>query len=214
MKPFEQDLASGSFGRDVLRLQVLLEVLNYDDFIPTGYYGDKTKSAVAKFQIRNSIQPTFGNFGPKTRRVMNEIISSNRNLLYYTALGCLGIDASPNDVAPDEYGCAETVCDIIERAFPATLMFTVSTYSLYNELLTNKAFTRVDAPMEGDIVISPTGYGNGGLSNGHVGILGKNGMIMSNSSNTGQFTENYDIPKWKKRYCDIGGYPMIFFRKI
>ena len=42
---------------------------------------------------------------------------SARSKLYLTALSCLGTDASPNDIAPDEFGCAETVNAIHKKAF-------------------------------------------------------------------------------------------------
>lgn len=148
---------------------------------------------------------------------------NNRLILYAEALKCLGKDASPNDVVPDEVGCAESVSDIIIDAFGihAGIAFSVSTYLLYQELSASKGFTRVDVPLEGDIIISPTGFGNGTLPNGHVGIVGQinntildSSLIMSNTSATGLFTQNYTIGTWKARYQQIGGYPVVFFRKI
>jgi len=148
---------------------------------------------------------------------------NNRLILYAEALKCIGTDASPNDVAPDEVGCAETVSDILIYAFGTKvgISFTLSTNTLYKELLASKAFIQVDQPLEGDIIISPTGYGNGNLSNGHTGIVGQidntnrdNSIIMSNDSATGKFLENYTLGKWKARYKALGGYPVAFFRKI
>lgn len=143
-------------------------------------------------------------------------IGNNRLILFAVAVKCLGTDASPNDVAPDEYGCAETVYDVLQRAFPLNVgfPFTVSTYTLYNAIRASKQYIKVDQPLEGDIVISPTGYGNGNLPNGHVGIKGEKDLIMSNNSNTGKFEENYTLDGWKLRYVDKGGYPMLYFRRI
>lgn len=152
--------------------------------------------------FKNTLNPvTYGN---------------NRLLLFATAVKSLGTDASPNDVAPDELGCAETVYDILGQAFPLDVgfSFTVSTTTLYKALNASQLYIKVDSPLEGDIVISPTGYGNGNLSSGHVGIKGELDKIMSNSSSSGKFEENYMMSGWKARYIDVGGFPMVFFRRI
>lgn len=133
---------------------------------------------------------------------------------YIIAVSCLGSDASPNDIAPDEYGCAETINAIHKKVFGFEIGGGLSTYLLYNVLLTSKYFIKIDSPKAGDIVISPTGYGNGKLSNGHVGIVGKENVIMSNDSATGLFLENYTLDKWRARYVALGGYPMAYFRRI
>lgn len=140
---------------------------------------------------------------------------SARSKLYLTALSFLGTDASPNDIAPDEFGCAETVNAIHKKAFGVEIGGDVSTYRLYKALLNHSRFIGVDDPLLGDIVISPTGYGNGKLPNGHVGIVSAGRMIMSNSSSSnGLFIENFDLDSWKTKYVDVGGYPMRFFRRI
>ncbi len=141
---------------------------------------------------------------------------NHRLILFAAAVKALHTDASPNDVAPDEYGCAETVYDILDTAFPLSVgfPFTVSTSQLYRALVSSNKFIKIETPLEGDIVISPTGYGNGGLTNGHVGIKGEGEKIMSNSSATGTFEENYTMETWKARYVGLGGYPMEFFRRV
>lgn len=48
----------------------------------------------------------------------------------------------------------------------------------------------------GDIVISPTV----GDRIGHVGIMGENGMIYSNSSRLKQWKQNYNLSSWTDRY--------------
>lgn len=143
-------------------------------------------------------------------------VGNNRLILFATAVKALGTDASPSDVAPDEVGCAETVYDILLRAFPFSVgfPFTVSTSQMYRGLTQSNRYIRIDSPLEGDIVISPTGYGNGGLSNGHVGIKGERDIIMSNSSDSGKFEENYTMDAWKARYAGLGGYPVCFFRRV
>lgn len=145
---------------------------------------------------------------------------NNRLILFAYAVKALGTDASPDDVAPDEYGCADTVCNILIKAFGVkkNIAFTVSTNLLFNELEKSPYYTRVDQPLSGDIIISPTGYGDGRLPNGHVGIIGQitgdNIVIMSNDSMTGKFLENYNLKTWRARYIAKGGYPVYFFRRI
>lgn len=134
--------------------------------------------------------------------------------LYETALSFLGKDASPNDIAPDELGCAETVNAIYRRAFGIEIGGDVSTYRMYRALDVHPNFERVDSVAEGDIIISPTGYGNGRMKNGHVGVLGIDGKIMSNDSNTGKFVENFTVGRWNQHYGMKGGYPLAFFRVV
>ena len=138
----------------------------------------------------------------------------NRVKLYLSALQSLGVDASPFDEAPDEYGCADSVSQIITKTFPNAIKGSVSTAELYKQLSTSKDFIKVSQFKFGDIIISPTGMGTGGLANGHVGICGEDETIMSNSSATGLWTSNYTITSWVARYRKLGGYPIIFFRKI
>ncbi len=67
----------------------------------------------------------------------------------------------------------------------------------------------------GTIIISPTGLGtNPQMPHGHVGIVSSDGKIMSNTSATGLWMENYDLVSWHERYAVGGGYPVKFFKKI
>ena len=78
---------------------------------------------------------TFGAFGAAFLRGMRNLTELSRSLLralgiinslrmndenriklYEAARSFIGTDASPNDLAPDELGCAETVNEIIRRA--------------------------------------------------------------------------------------------------
>lgn len=139
--------------------------------------------------------------------------------LYAAGVACMGIDASPNDVAPDEYGCMETVDNVYKKAFgtfmDGTLNHpTVSTTLGYRLMSASKKFQLVAIPEPGDIIISPTGYGhNSNMPNGHVGVVVKYG-ILSNNSFTGKFEENYTLQTWKNRYSTLGGYPVRFFRPL
>lgn len=140
--------------------------------------------------------------------------TTKRELLYQTAVESLGKDASPNDAAPDEYGCAETVNAIHKKAFGDPIGGDVSTLRMYKCLQTRFDFKQVQDPQRGDIIISPTGSGGTKeVPNGHVGIMADNGVIMSNSSANGLFLKNYTLASWRNRY-EKAGYPVLFFRKV
>lgn len=217
MNRFNSDIQYGDFGSEVRHLQDFLESKGYGTFmkLPIRFFGDTTLARVKKFQQDNGITPVTGYFGPLSRNSANRMLSTtNREILLNTAISCLGTDASPNDLAPDELGCAETVNDIHEKAFGFPIGGGLSTAMLYQALLTSPYFSAQEAYLPGDVIISPTGYGTGGLSNGHVGIVGEKDSVMSNSSATGLFTKNYTIQSWKDRYQKIGGFPVRFFRRL
>ncbi len=134
--------------------------------------------------------------------------------LFETAKSLLGVDASPNDIAPDELGCAETVSNVIKKAgFPFPVI--ISTKELYAQFSHDEGWLEVPNPLAGDVILSPTGLGGkNGITNGHTGVVGLNDVVMSNSSATGKFEANYTLKTWKARYQDKGGYPILFFRKI
>lgn len=214
MNPFTRDLSYGNVGKDVYKLQQLLEELGYGDFVPTGGFGTKTMGAVAQFQEDCGITPVVGYFGPKTKPVLLEKISDlHREKLYRVAIGNVGIDVTPEDIVPDEYDCANSVSTLLAKAGYSIGSYWLTT-DMYRVLTNHSSWRKVDAPKRGDIVISPTGWGNGKLANGHVGFVSDNGKIMSNTSADGKFRENYTLESWRARYVGIGGFPMVYFRKL
>jgi hypothetical protein len=86
--------------------------------------------------------------------------------LYQTAMSCLGRDASPSDKADDEFACAESVNEIVFRAFGDYAGATFRPAGCTWLSRTTKNSQKVTSPIKGDIVISPTGYGNGSMPNG------------------------------------------------
>ncbi len=133
--------------------------------------------------------------------------------IYATALTFIGKDASPTDEAPDELGCANTVSAIIRASGYQFAMFT-STYWMYEYLRLSKDWQKVDQPQKGAIIISPTGFGNKRMPNGHVGICGEGDKIMSNRSATGTLELNFTQESWRQRYAAVGGYPVYFYKKV
>ena len=75
----------------------------------------------------------------------------NRIKLYEAARSFIGRDASPNDLAPDELGCAETVNEIIREALGDYLDVEnrLSTYWLYKALREFQNFKEVFIPVPG-----------------------------------------------------------------
>jgi peptidoglycan hydrolase-like protein with peptidoglycan-binding domain len=73
--PYTRDLELGMKGEDVRALQQYLNVHNFpvasegpgSGGMETTYFGPATQTALARFQIANSITPGVGYFGPKTR---------------------------------------------------------------------------------------------------------------------------------------------------
>ena len=133
----------------------------------------------------------------------------NRLKLYETAIKCLGQDLVKDE---DELACAASVNEAFRRAFGSPIGGGYSTYNMYQVLKSDTRFLKVTIPLPGDIIISPTGYSNGKLRNGHTGIVGENSEIMSNNSFNGLWEKNYIIDTWKRRYKNFGGYPMDYFR--
>ena len=172
----------------------------------------KTISKLTTSEIKKLIVELQKQIAVLTSQVNAE--TNNRLRLYNAAVKSLGTDASPNDLAPDEVGCAETVNAVFKSVFGKEIGGGLSTALLFKVLKDDKRFMKVDQALPGDIVISPTGYGNGGLSNGHVGIVAEDENIMSNSSATGTFETNYTLKRWVARYRNKGGYPIYFFRVI
>lgn len=133
--------------------------------------------------------------------------------LYETARKCLG-----KDMGDSGYGnvvdCAVTVNNIVFNAFGDYAGGDISTYRMYHAIKNHAKFVQVFKPRRGDIILSPSGLGNGTISNGHVGIMGDGGTIMSNSSGTGLFEENYTLATWTHYYNVRGGFPITYWRRI
>lgn len=207
MKPLTKNLSIGSAGTQVYALQAALEQLKYEDFIPTGYFGEKTRAAVVKFQKANGISPAVGNVGEQTRAKLNSLLFHRSVILHAIAVSLLGVDASPADRADDEYGCADTVNMIHKAAFGFEIGGATQTAEMVKVLRSNPRFEKVDKPTAGTIIMSATVW----PKIGHVGIMMDETKVMSNSSSTGLWTQNYTLESWKKRYIGQLGLKVEFF---
>lgn len=138
---------------------------------------------------------------------------TTREKLYVVARKSLGIDVSPSDNAPDDLACVESLCQILGKVGIETPK-TLSTLTFYNWLKKSPRFIQTTENKVGNIIISPTGKGNGSIPHGHTGILGESGWILSNDSATGMWLENYTLQSWIARYRTKGGYPIYYFEAI
>jgi hypothetical protein len=135
---------------------------------------------------------------------------TNREALIRVCKENLGRDITPLDNVPDSVACAESVSSIIKAVLP-DFPIIPSTYDLDKYLRKDKRFEPTLDLESGNIIISPTGRGNG-LIVGHTGLILEDSMIASNSSNNGHWEINYTIPSWIKRYRQKGGFPIFVFR--
>lgn len=134
-------------------------------------------------------------------------------LLYKTAVDNLGRDVTPKDEVDDEVSCAFSLNAVYKQAFGKEIGGGASTAAMYLVLKNDKRFEKTSLYSKGCIIISPTGYGNGSIR-GHVGIMGENERIMSNTSKTGLWESNMTLTSWIKRYRYAGDLPILFYRPV
>lgn len=130
--------------------------------------------------------------------------------IYQVAKESLGHKLSPIYTVA---GCVEAVNNLSKMAYGYVICDSPSTTVMYKALKADKRYIEVKEPVYGDIIISPTGYGNGKLEHGHVGIYAKFG-IMSNDSPTLKWKLNFTLKSWTSRYVTYGGFPIFYFRKV
>src|SRR3990167_7684665 len=138
---------------------------------------------------------------------------SNREKLYEVSKASISKEMSPNDIAPDELACVESLNEVYKKAFGTVISMGLaytSTAALLGVLASDGRFKGVHEPLFGDIIISPTGAGNGTIR-GHCGVIGKS-WIMSNDSRTGKWEPNYTLAQWTGFFNGKGELPVHFFR--
>jgi hypothetical protein len=109
-------------------------------------------------------------------------------------------------------GCSESVTRILYTLGIINNVIT-GTYTLFEWLNTSGRFMKVQIPKAGDVILSPTGLGNGKIQ-GHTGIMDSNNRILSNDSMSGKLLSNYTITTWSARYKVLGGLPVYYYRII
>lgn len=131
--------------------------------------------------------------------------------LYNFAKSKLGKDIAPIE---NELACMEAVNMLFAGFIGFQIGGGLSTYLGYRALKTNKRFIQTSNPQLGDVIISPSGYGNGKIKHGHIGIISDTGKIMSNNSETGLWDEHLTLEIWKRKYQKVGGFPIYYYRLI
>ena len=128
--------------------------------------------------------------------------------IYQEARKWLGKEASPKDLAADEYGCAESVSNIINIVLPDFFAGILSTIVL-NEILSEDSRFHTELNIQaGDIIVSP----RIGEQAGHCGIAMSDTKIASNNSSTGLFETNYSWQSWIKEMKDRRGLHTYIYR--
>lgn len=130
--------------------------------------------------------------------------------LYEFSLNFYDTDPTPKDIQPDEYACVESLTAILSVYFKGDFKSMTYTPTLLEYLKTDKRFKQSLEFKTGSIILSPTKSGAGRIV-GHVGIIGKDGKIFSNSSATGKWFDKFDIISWIDRYSRVGGLDMYIF---
>lgn len=137
--------------------------------------------------------------------------TANSTKVYNTAVA--NLNQNLHGSVDAEVGCAMTISNIFLKA-GVHFQSTPSTAQMYANLQADTLhFKRVNCPQAGDVIISPTGHGNG-LIEGHVGIYAFYG-VMANSSATGLLQQDWKfLEDWIARYAGLGKLPVAFYRVV
>ena len=143
------------------------------------------------------------------------------NKLYETAYNLLGTDVSPQDNAPDELGCMDSVSRLIQKAYPEIHFPTIlSTKKGFDYFSQSPYFEEIQSPMTGAIMMAVTGTGAGTIKNGHIAVCGKKLSpdrtlwAMSNDSRSGLWEVNYSVGSFTRYFNGRGKMPVRFFRIV
>ena len=111
-----------------------------------------------------------------------------------------------NDPGTDHgnLGCADAVTRILHDELGFSLPKTLSTDELYHELVSG-GWQEVDLKTPGAVIVSPSCA----AMHGHTGIVGEDGLIYSNSSATGFWTQNFTVDRWLERYRACGSHAFL-----
>lgn len=141
---------------------------------------------------------------------------TNAQCLYNTAYSSIGRDMSPNDVAPDNLACMESLDGVWFAAFGSHLLASadrLSTARGYASMLTDPRLKQIGIPVIGCIVIDPTGTSTKGAEHGHTGIWGAED-VMSNDSNSGLWRANYTHEAWRQVFEVTLGFKSHYFLPV
>lgn len=129
------------------------------------------------------------------------------DIIYKTASAACGSDVSPIE---NELGCAESVSNILHKAYSDFPGEVLGTALLNQKLMSHPHFRTTLDPKPGVVIMSPTV----GDNHGHCGIFGAGGTIMSNSSFTYKWDYNYTLDEWAKYFRLSKGLHVYFYERI
>jgi len=129
--------------------------------------------------------------------------------LYEFCMQYYNTDPTPKDEQPDEFACVHSITTILDKYFNGYPIMTY-TPTMLEYIKKDTRFKETTEFKTGNIIISPTKSGAGRIV-GHVGIIGKDGKILSNSSSTGLWFDKFDNISWIDRYSRVGGLNMYIF---
>lgn len=132
---------------------------------------------------------------------------TNREWLYKVAYSCLDIDMAPTQ---DALGCSESLYYVMKKAGVPNLPKRAILGTAEMDAWLKKNFASYANPLPGDIIMSPTGSGNGKIR-GHTGIVG-NVNIMSNNSKNSLWQDEWNLKKWLNYYQKYGGLSTKYYR--
>lgn len=149
---------------------------------------------------------------PVPQPVNQKISLSPRESLYIEAKKWLGKDITPQDKIPDEVACAENLCVLIQKLDP-DFPIIPNTLDLLKEFKRNTKYKPTLNVEAGNIIINATSTGNNKIR-GHTGVILDGGLVASNNSVNGLWSDHWNLVEWNSYYRRFGGMPTHIFEYI
>lgn len=153
---------------------------------------------------------------PPPAPIIKPMIPTNAQQVYEVAKGLLGRHLSAENAADGygKYGCAESLNSVWVHCFGHPLGGGASTQLMLQSLEDTKRFEELtwDQIEPGCVIMCATGTSTKNpAAHGHVALSGKV-QFMSNSSETGEWTANYDRDSWKAYFETYLGFKTRVFK--
>ena len=196
----------GMTGDDITDMQEQLKDLGYMSAI-TGYYGDKTVTALKEFQDRNGLSPD-GLCGEKTFSLLysddaRESASkskeartkANIDKMIATAKAQLGDRYVLGNKGPNSFDCSGLVYYCLKEAGSNRRRLNAAGYSNVSDW---EKITKISNVKRGDLIFF---YDNNFTKVGHVGIaVSSSEMVDASSSNGKVVRRSFRTSYWEKHF--------------
>jgi len=190
----------------------MVDELRYGNFVFKDMPADKVKLLLEQMKLKkiSLMKKTLDLILQQVLLIAQELKRKTKpNVgLYNCAKSQIGKDIAPTY---NILACMEAVNTVIEEFTGKPIGGGASTYLGYLALKKDKRFIQVRTPMKGDLIISPSGFGQG---HGHIGIVSEDKKIMSNNSKTGLWDEHFNLSRWEWKYKIVGKFPIYYYRLI